>query len=431
MGGHGSHGVRTIAEPTVSMTNNKVIRHIIRICCWAVFLTCSATIVSCSHSDGPSGKKKSNRVVVVYMVAENSLASSQLDTEDIKEMLSGKNLIPDGDHLIIYHDGTSLPSLYDVTRKTKANIVSELSPVKSWDEDVNSASVETLNEVLQYVYGKYPAESYGLVMWSHGAGWMVYEPLNTNAPSRNPKTSFGIDNGNNTVTNAGARMNIKDMAQTLSQFGNIEYIMFDACFMQEIEVAYELRNVTSYIIGSPAEIPGEGAPYKHIMSSLFSHTSPADIAFSYFNYFDTRIYKSGVVLSTVKTDELEHFADLMKELLVKYNVADVETHGLFNYFEYDYYRNYQEMPDLYDMKGVMQRLLSPEDYDRWLTEFNKLVVGTYASDSWYTEFGRYDCRVDHEQCGGITMYIPLSKYRLEKFDKHYCNTAWAQRMATH
>ena len=412
------------------MTLNRYLRRILYFCCWAIILICPAIIVSCTHKDDTEDDKKADRVVVVYMVAENSLAGQMFDRSDITEMLSGASMIPRGDHLIVYHDGYDLPKLYDITRETKITSFQDLEPVKEWYTDFNSASAETLDEVLQYVCNKYPAESYGLVMWSHGSGWIYYDGSPVYAKA--PKTAFGIDTGKGSSSNIGDKMNIDDMARTLSNFKNLDYIMFDACFMQEVEVAYELRNVTSYVIGSPAEIPGEGAPYKYIMTSLFNTKgNPSDIALAYYNYYESRSYMSGVVLSTVKTDQLEPFAALMQELLAKYDFTGIDTHGLLNYFEYDYYRNRQEMPDLFDLKGVMQLVLTPDDYNRWLVALDNLIVETYASDSWYTEFGQTYRTVNHEQCGGITMYIPFDKYRGENFDRQYSRTAWAQRVAQH
>ena len=46
---------------------------------------------------------------------------------------------------------------------------------------------------------------------------------------------------------------------------HFDFIMFDACFMMSVEVAYEVRNYTDYYIGSPTENPGPGAPYDKVV----------------------------------------------------------------------------------------------------------------------------------------------------------------------
>ena len=50
-------------------------------------------------------------------------------------------------------------------------------------------------------------------------------------------------------------MNIEDLVTILSADAvpHFDFVLFDACFMQSIEVAYALRNFTDYYIGSPTE----------------------------------------------------------------------------------------------------------------------------------------------------------------------------------
>ena len=59
----------------------------------------------------------------------------------------------------------------------------------------------------------------------------------------------------NSHSNSGSKMEIADVAAALDDFPRLDFILFDACFMQAVEVAYELRHVAKYIASSPAEIP--------------------------------------------------------------------------------------------------------------------------------------------------------------------------------
>ena len=47
-------------------------------------------------------------------------------------------------------------------------------------------------------------------------------------------------------------------------------MVVNCCNFMCLEVLYELRNVTDYIIGSPAEIPDQGAPYDEIVPDMFA-----------------------------------------------------------------------------------------------------------------------------------------------------------------
>ena len=87
------------------------------------------------------------------------------------------------------------------------------------------------------------------------------------------RKAFGVDNGKNISTkyggNNGHQMEIADMANVL-EGKSFDFIFFDACVMQTIEVAYELRHATNYLIASPAEIPAPGANYKTMVKAMFS-----------------------------------------------------------------------------------------------------------------------------------------------------------------
>lgn len=52
-----------------------------------------------------------------------------------------------------------------------------------------------------------------------------------------------------------------DLADAMADAGfHTEYILFDACYMSSVEVAYELKDVTHYLIASPTEVLSYGFP---------------------------------------------------------------------------------------------------------------------------------------------------------------------------
>lgn len=51
----------------------------------------------------------------------------------------------------------------------------------------------------------------------------------------------------------------------------MEYILFDDCYMSSIEVAYELKDVTKYLIGSTSEMMAYGMPYAAIGEYLLGN----------------------------------------------------------------------------------------------------------------------------------------------------------------
>ena len=69
----------------------------------------------------------------------------------------------------------------------------------------------------------------------------------------------------------GYKMDVTTLAEGIRQSGmKMQYILFDACYMGNAEVAYELKDVTYYLIASSSEIMGRGIPYRSIWRSLNS-----------------------------------------------------------------------------------------------------------------------------------------------------------------
>lgn len=145
-----------------------------------------------------------------------------------------------GVHLLVYIDTGSEPRLIELENKNGAAVE---TTVKTYEKNRNSVGVAETAEVFRDVFSDdaYQAESYGLIYWSHGDGWI---------PNPLPSTRWiGQDWGN------GSRyMNISDLVSILSGAPHFDFILFDACFMQSVEVAYALRSFTDYYIGSPTEI---------------------------------------------------------------------------------------------------------------------------------------------------------------------------------
>ena len=368
-----------------------------------------------------------SRTVLVYMVAENSL-NGQVSS-DISEMLNGMrdSTFYPNDRLVIYLDDIGLPRTYVVERYTKERTLSDLTPSKTWSEDVNSSSPQQLSEVLEYTKSMCGASSYGLVMWSHASGWI---PSSYGEDRLAPRRTFGLDNGRNSSSSSldGNQMAIEDLARVVEDFGGVDFIFFDACFMQSVEVAYTLRNAAKYIIASPAEIPGPGANYQTMVKAMMKMDDYADkILTAYYDQYGSEGDNYGIVISSVKTTALSHFAAYMKTVVANHreDLLNANYENVQDYFRYDVWASVY--PDFYDMKGVMKQVLSDEEMVQWEEEAAK-VVNLKTSYTWYSAFNRLLNGIDKEQCCGVSMFVPLDKYAgsSNRFDEEYLDTEWAQ-----
>ena len=109
------------------------------------------------------------RTVLIYFAGDNSLSGyvSQ-NLRAIKEGIERDGL--NNGNLLIYTDKQNeAPQLFQL--KVEADTIRQIV-LETYDSNQNSASTETLTQIIDKVQKEYPADSYGLVLWSHGTGWL-------------------------------------------------------------------------------------------------------------------------------------------------------------------------------------------------------------------------------------------------------------------
>lgn len=116
-----------------------------------------------------------------------------------------------------------------------------------------SASAETFGRVLQEVADAYPADSYGLIFFSHASGWLPAGTLQKPQTPQNRSRSIGVDDGGM----GRSEMDMADFADAIPG-GMFDFIVFETCLTAGAEVAYQLRGKTDFMLASSAEIVSPG-----------------------------------------------------------------------------------------------------------------------------------------------------------------------------
>lgn len=308
------------------------------------------------------------RTVLAYIAADNTLSS--FSTEDIKEMTTGMEQVDSRqNNLLVYVDRYSTsPQLIRICRNLSGNIM--LDTLMTYkDTPRNSVGVAEMKEVLSYAFDKFPADSYGFVMWSHGDGWIPYPSVNSRW--------IGQDTDNGAKDK---RLNIDDLRTVLESQPRFDYILFDACYMLSVEVTYELRHCADYFISSPTEIPGPGANYEKVIPALFTKNDAANtIGAAYFDYYNS-IYKKGegisnsnwtggVSIAVLQSSKLDALAAASRSIPL-YTTANVNKTGILCYDPLRE-RNY------YDMAGLVKSLTTDDAlYNQWEIAYKGAI--TYA-----------------------------------------------------
>ena len=168
--------------------------------------------------------------------------------------------------------------------------------LKTYDE-ATYTTAEGFAEILNEVKRRAEALNYSLIIGAHGCGWTyksdwVHYPYmarpnagfaqkgSTSYPTATGNFSgiqFGPD-PNKPITRFFGSVSLEEnaldvptLAEGIKLSGTkMQYILFDACYMGNVETAYELKDVTNFLISSSSEIMGAGVPYKTVWSYLNS-----------------------------------------------------------------------------------------------------------------------------------------------------------------
>ncbi|MDR1595004.1 MAG: hypothetical protein LBS43_11065 [Prevotellaceae bacterium] len=335
---------------------------------------------SCNKDEVPE-PVRIERTVIVYMAADNDLWDVAL--VDLEEMKQGYN--ETGVNLIVLMDvADETPCLLRITEDGEQT-------VKTYSE-FNSADPANMNRLLGEIIEMYPSDSYGLILWSHGKSWL---------PAGVETKSFVMD-GNR-------QMNIPDLAEALPV--RFDFILFDACLMGAVEVAYELRNKTDYIIASSAETIDSGFPYDLVIPALVSSTPDLrKAAESFFDYYQEQsgAFRSATI-SLINTKELDNLARVTNQLISEqtFDIASFDRTSVqrLDVYEEQYTFDFLDFitkafPEA-DKRPLIEQLEKTALYKAHTAEFIEMYeINTYCGLSCYIpHIGRNDLTDYYKQLG--------------------------------
>jgi len=350
--------------------------------------------VSCSHDHdpGPPPPEIPGRVILVYMGGDNSLSSETYEKR--KALCQGWQSTFDGELFLYCDPGDTTPSLYQM-KETKGE--AELLLVSSYPEE-NSASSAVFSRVINEVVCNNPARSYGLLVFSHASGWL---PQQTFLQPR----SIIID--------GAEEMELRDLAAAMPD-EVFDFIIFEACFMAGIEVAYELKNKTEYIVASSAEIvsPGFTPVYGQILDYLYKPKPDLmGVVQTVYNYYSNQTgYLQSATYSVIHTPALEALEQWIRSM--DFDVSEEAT-DLSEVQHFDRYASYRLF---FDLEDYYTRLLTSEAERKELERLIKDCVPYKVATNHFMEgMNGFEIR----QHSGLTTYIPQKKfpYLNEKYQK--------------
>ena len=346
-----------------------------------------------------------SHTLVIFMQGNNGLA--EFMDSNLQRILAAYYDIPEGDFriLVFYDRGnyTRLTELYMNDGMAKQRLIEE------YDTSTSTVDKAFIESVLARVKEEAPADSYGLILSSHGGGWVpsdlydVYlldEGTRATDPQIRPMF-YGQDDYD--------CMEIPDLVGALDDI-HFNYIIFDACFMGNIEALYDLRNSADYIVASAAEVLGAGFPYETMLPMLFEYDdhSLKAICEEYMKYYAN---SSGTV-ALIDCQQLEPLAEAMRAVMAEMGDVNVKSVQAYDAFDYHLY---------FDLLHYVE--LGVENSSAFEKALNKAVLYSGYTDTILTSTGDVDSFELARSCG-VSCYI--TQKDCPATEAAWRDTAWAK-----
>jgi hypothetical protein len=350
--------------------------------------------------------------VLVWMAGDNDL--QDFGTGDLGELK--KTGSTDAVNVVVQLDRMSDSNTrrYYVRRGTTADedVVAHLGETNTGDPAVAA-------DFLTWGMRTYPAEHYLAVLWNHGSGideTDIYRRAGAAGLSvrRGAKPSSGVvprsqvraivshrtrralfsttidsairtralaydDTSRDFLDNAELKRVLTKVKQATKR--KIDLLGFDACLMNLVEVAYQLRDTAGLIVGSQETEPGDGWPYDRVLADLAAKPgmSPAELGATIVRrYVDS--YSNDAVtqslLDLARMSTMKSVCDALGRALEKAVRNPTEyaaiTKAVLNAQRYEY----RDFLDLYDLcSQLKQRCKTQAVKDAAQNVMDALVVG--------------------------------------------------------
>lgn len=298
--------------------------------------------VSCSNGDSPDGPDVpvtpvGQTVFMFFPWSNNLLSDFRRTVEDMQTVVAQRSM--KDERIMVFMATSEREAVLFELKKQNGRCLTDTLRRYS---DRPFTSRQWLTSLFSEVMTLAPASRYGMVVGCHGLAWVPVQG------QRNTRKRLGsqerIDEEDNLYkeeridkegepndlmhfevqgpvttrfiggTYPETQIETTDLAEAMADAGlHTEYILFDACYMSSVEVAYELKDVTHYLIASPTEVLSYGFPYITMGKHLLGTPNYKGIANSFISFYSSYNLPYGTVAVTDCT-QLDALAAIAQQI---------------------------------------------------------------------------------------------------------------------
>ncbi len=359
--------------------------------------------------------------ILFHFVGTNLLSQFKNNVSDMKKAL-GEDILGQSRVLVFIQSSDFSAALYEYEYNAASGEVIE---EKVADYTMSTPySQQKLQQILSDMVSYAPAYKYGLIVGSHARGWIPRSGTTASAMSLSAdlrERMWTPVEGAPVVRHIGDRSttqyNIAEFADAIVGTGvKFDYILFDACFMSNVESLYRMRNTARQIIASPCEVMGYGFPYEEIMPHLLTDGGRSydldKVCSAYTDYYinyQFEAYRSGCVART-DCSQLEALAEAVKRVNAcgvkkDYSVGAVQSYDGIS-------SSLNPTHVFYDLEDYAIRSCADAEAVAALSaQLDRTVLSRYHTPKFYSVYnGRLN---DINHYSGITTSAPCDSYSEE------------------
>ncbi|MDR0511452.1 MAG: hypothetical protein LBH06_10230 [Rikenellaceae bacterium] len=357
------------------------------------------------------------RTYLLYLAGNNTLASSMhIDALELTNGLTDTTL--NGGRVLIYYSLSAnaaqlIEVQYDPSKGHGVQKVLKTYPAGQSDVDPNVIR-QAIVDMTEYA----PADSYVIDFSSHALGWT---PAVNITGTLAPKRAFGSQYPVGGYP-SGAAIDVDMLARTIPDGLPVEAVLFDACAVGCVEVAYEFRNKCRYFGASVAEIPSNGFPYDKIIGYIFDGNAIDWAAFvdTYVEDYPNYNLWHVPTYTIVDCSKLGWLRSVARAAVSAYRPQLMTI----NLDQAQYYFN-RSLIFGYDMGDVLSKVTTGGPLDELVkTTLDEVVVYKRATE---TSNGSAPAFVQ-AKFSGLTMHVPQDRFdqatNTVRWNPYYRTLAW-------
>jgi len=380
-----------------------------------LFLTALLFMVSCERTQ--ELRTDTTKTLLVYMAADNNLTYQA--SRNINLMRSSMGTDMEFANLLVYVDRQGLkPALLHIHDY-------RIDTIRVYDE-LDSTDPAVLKEVIDDVVNNWKAESYGLLLWSHGMSW-IPEPqmhavagnLGWTSMRDGPRTkTFATENLPN---DAYTCMELDELADAIPD-GVFDFIAFDACYMGSVEVAYALRNKAQYIVSSSCEIIDEGFPYETVTRDFINGNLLKMCSEFYSAYNRKGGWYQTASISLVNTYGLDSLARCFKKIVATHK-AEIPTLDVSDIQRFDRFKKHV----MFDLEDFVDKLgTNRDDLMEFRLQLEKCIPYKNCTPYICSRYPDDPDGIKMVSFCGLSVYIPLEAFEASGLNDDYRDTEWCR-----